>query len=157
MLSNKGKSKLLGMTTEALTPYLIEVTNPDLGTFRYTNLDSSVEFEGHTFTPAFFELSPPEKTDGQVGNAKITISAVDQEWIVRIRTTRKKSSLRMISCVVYEDAGNVTVEPVDEIPFALTLVDWDEVSISWDMEFDDVMQINIPCAVADSINMAGCA
>lgn len=145
------------MNTEALTPYLVEIHNDDLGTFRYANIDGNVTYEGNTYAPAYFQIDPPEKTESGIGNAKITISAVDQKWIKRIRSTRKRSSMRLISVVIYEDGGNIEVEAVEEMSFKLTAAEWNEISISWEMEFDDVMQINVACDVADSLNMPGCA
>ena len=144
------------MESDALVPYLIEITNEDLGVFRYTNLDSAVEYDGKVFSPAYFELSPPEKTEGAIGNAKISISAVNQEWIARIRSTQRRSTLRLVHCVVYTERGEVRVEGIEDTMFTLTNADWDDAAISWEMEFDDVMQIDIPCDVADSLNMAGC-
>ena len=155
-LSNKGKSRLLGMNTEALTPYLVEIYNEDYGYFRYCNVDGQVTYENNVYTPAYFQIEPPEKTESGIGNAKITISAVDQEWIARIRGTQKRSTMRLIPCVIYEDGGSIEVESVDDVHFKLTAAEWNDTTISWEMEYDDVMQINIPCDVADSLNMAGC-
>lgn len=157
MLTNRGKSKLVGMQSEAFVPYLIEINSPDFGIFRYTNIDSEVTFEGHAFTPAYFEISPPEKTEGAVGNAKISISAVNQEWIVRIRDGDQQSRLRLIHVLIYEEGGQIKVESIEDTDFSLTNADWDDASISWDMEYDDVMQVKVPCDTADSLNMAGCA
>lgn len=157
MVTNKGKSKLVGMQSDALVPYLIEIDSPDFGMFRYTNIDSAVTFEGHVFTPAYFEISPPEKTEGTIGNAKISISAVNQEWIIRIRDGDGQSKLRLIHCLVYEDGGQIKVEGIEDTDFSLTNADWGDDTISWDMEYDDVMQVMVPCDVADSLNMAGCA
>lgn len=144
------------MNTEALTPYLIEIYNEDYGYFRYCNVDGDVTYENHVFSPAFFQIDPPEKTESGIGNAKITISAVDQEWIERIRGTQKRSDLRLIPCVIYENNGSIAVESVEEIRFKLTSANWNETTISWEMEYEDVLQINVPCDVADSLNMPGC-
>lgn len=157
MVTNKGKSKLVGMQSDALVPYLIEINSPDFGIFRYTNIDSEVTFEGHAFTPASFEISPPEKTEGTVGNAKVSISAVNQEWIVRIRDGDQQSRLRLIHVLIYEEDGQIKVESIEDTDFSLNNADWDDASISWDMEYDDVMQVKVPCDTADSLNMAGCA
>ena len=156
-LSAMAKRKLVGMETDACTCFLIEITNEELGTFRYVNLGFPVEYEGKTYSAAGFNISPPEKSEGKVGNSRISISAVDQEWIQRIRTpTKEKSRMHLVSAVVYEGDGGTEVESIDELDFTLTQAEWDDVTISWDMEFDDVTNINVPCDVADSLNFPGC-
>lgn len=157
-MSLKGKTKkaLQRATIQAQFPFLIEITNEDLGTFYYANCDEDISYEGKTFKACYFELSPPQQTSTTIGNASISISSVDQEWIAKIRSTAKRSRLRFISTIVYDEDGQRYVEPIEDMEFMLTKATWTETTIEWSMEFDDKMDIIMPCDIADSWSCAGC-
>lgn len=150
------KYELLRMNARARFPYLIKITNEDLGMFLYTNTDREIEYEGETYKPAYFEIVPPERSESSIGDSKLTISAIDGEWIAAIRSTQKRSTCRFIACIEYKGAGNVLViEPIEDNEFLLTAAQWDDLTVSWTMIFDDNMNIMVPCDVANSLNFPG--
>lgn len=156
-LSPAAKYELLRMEAHAKFPFFIEIKNEDFGTFRYVNADEDKVFDGNVYTAGFFTITPPERNESSISNAKLTISAIDQTWISRIRQTQKRSSIRFCACIAYDANGVEIIEPMEEIEFTLTSVTWDDVTITWDMIFDDNMNIMIPCDVAGPLNVPGCA
>lgn len=153
-MRESAKQRLVRLNTQAEFPYLIEVTyyNKDGGVeiYRYANSDNNISFEGNVYESSCFSLQPPEKTQTSIGNASITISAVNQEWIRRIRDTQKRAKLRFIATIVYDENGEQFVEAMEDYEFTLTEAKWNDITISWTMEFDNKMNIRIPCDSATS-------
>ena len=138
---------MLRMETYAKFPYLIEITHETYGTFRYANCNEDVEYDGHTYEASYFLIDPPERKDNSIGDAKLSISAIDQEWIAKIRGTDDRATIKFLACIQYDTAMNVEyIEPIDELTFTLTRANWDNnFMLSWDMTFDEGMAIIIPC------------
>lgn len=139
----KAQQEILRMETQAMFPYLIEVTVGN-EVLRYVNADEDVTFEGSKFTASYFKLSPPERTQTGIKDASITISAIDGEWIARIRQVQTRSTIRFIAVIMYEN-GTQVVEPIDDITFKLTNASWNDTTIQWTMKFDDLLDVNMPC------------
>lgn len=145
------------MQTQAEFPFLIHIYNEDFGNFYFVNSDSSITFGNHTYQPALFTIEAGEKTETSIGNATLNISALPDangtNWIERIRNTQKRSTVRFVGTIV----NNNEVEPLWDMKYTLTQATWNELTISWTMEYDTNMQILIPCDIADANTTAGCA
>lgn len=139
----KAQKEVLRMETQALFPYLIEVTIGD-EVKRFANSDLDIVFENNTYKASYFKLSPPERTQTGIKDASITISSLDLQWIKIIRETHEQSSIRFVACIVYAD-NETYVEPIDDITFKLTNVNWDDTTIKWTMKYDNLLNINMPC------------
>lgn len=156
-ISNKAKQKLLRMETYAKFPYLIEITLHDGTKYRYANCDEDVTFEGFVYEAGFFKIEPPDTNESEIGNGKLVISAVDQKWIEIIRTQTHRAAIRFVGAIVYNDGTTYdTVEPIEDTEFTLTEAEWNDLTISWTMVFDEWMTINIPCDIATSRKVPGC-
>lgn len=145
-MTPKAKAELLKMQTQAKFPFLIKIVHEDLGTFRYANCDETITYDSEEYLPALFSIDRGARQEGSISNAQLTLSAVDQEWIVKIRSTQKRAKLYFVASIVN---GN-EVEPMAEEEYGLKIVNWDELSISWEMIFDETMDILIPSDVATS-------
>lgn len=149
MYSAKVQEYLVQSDIPATFPYLIEFWKESdtekEDVIRYVNASNDVEYEGHTFTAASFKVSPPERSENGVKDAKITISAIDQEWIVRIREADERYKIRFVACIVYEDDGTEEIESLDDLTFTLSNASWNELSIEWTMKFDEFADIKVPC------------
>ena len=132
-------------------PFLIEIWKPSDPTNieRYVNASEDKEFEEHTFTASSFSIQPPQKTESGVKDAQITISTIDQEWIVKVRTTQERYKCRFVAVVDYDDDGTETIEALDDITFTLTNATWQETTMQFTMKFDEGMRINVPCQRLD--------
>ena len=135
------------MEIQAKFPYLIEVTyNKNDGTsevLRYANTDEDVTFEGHTFSAGFFKVSLPEQTTSGFTDASITISAVDQEWVNKIRSSNVRSTIRFVATIEHYENGT-SIEPIEDMEFVLTNASLNETTIQWTMKFDDLFDIQVP-------------
>ena len=144
-MTNKAKSELFKMQTRAKFPFLVHIHNDDLGDYRYINSDTNETFEGKVYEAGYFYIDPAEQTESSIGNARLTISAVDRTWIEKIRTTQKRSTIRFIAAIVYTEDGTKKIEPIEDNAFELTSAQWNDDVITWTMIFDDKMNILIPC------------
>lgn len=158
-LSAKAKNEIMKMETYAKFPYLIEVTRyytedelDKTEVLRYANCDEDITFEGNIFKASYFEITPPEKTTQEISDAKLTYSAIDQEWITKIRQTEKRAKIRFLAVIQYNDQNVESIEPIDDIIFDLTQAQWNETTIQWNMEFDNLLDVNLPCEELTSLN-----
>lgn len=154
-MTPKAQALMEKMRVQAKFPYLIEVTYIDnQGTeeiLRYANADEDKEFteiiDGeevtNTFYASYFVITPPEVNTTGFSDAKITISAIDQTWINRIRSTSKRAKIRFIAVIDYDDNGEV-IEPIEDMEFTLTNAQASESTIQFVMKFDDLLSIKVP-------------
>lgn len=156
MISPKIQQDLFRSNSRAMYPYLIEITHEDYGVFRYANSDVEITFNGEKYLPSFFQMSPPKKEAGSVGNAQLSISAIDQEWIIRIRGTRKRAKIKFVASYVELD-GKFIAEAIEEYEFILTNASWTDTVITWDLVFDETQQLNVPCDTATAQKVPGIA
>jgi hypothetical protein len=118
-------------------PYLIKITHPEYADMLYANSTENILFRGDIYNSATFSLQPPDLDGPRVGAASLTISAIDQVWIEKIRMTQVPAQLQFIAVIDYDDTGIAGIEAVDENSFTLRAAKWDEKSITWDLIFDE--------------------
>jgi hypothetical protein len=146
--------------TRAKFPYLIEIAHPDYEMpWRYANSDTDIDYGGHTYQSALFSLRPPDRDGGKIGNASLSISAVDQYWIEKIRAAQKPAALRFIAVIVYDgqDGTSITPEPLEENIFTLRKAGWNEVTITWEMIFDETQSYILNSETCNGATTPGCA
>lgn len=145
------------METFSKFPYLIEITrfgnDDELEVYRYANSDEDIVFEGNIYEAGYFSITPSERDEKGISDAKITISCIDQQWIDKIRSTQKRSKVRFVALIQYTDSNNVeSVEAIEDIEYELTKATWNESEIQWTMEFDNLLDINVPIDIMGSLN-----
>ena len=152
-MNRKAKLEMEKTLTRAKFPYLIEITyrynddteeSPHRDILRYANSDENITFENNTYNAGYFTMQLPQQTTSGFTDAKITISAIDYTWIQRIRETNKRSYIRFVAVIDYDDNGTETVEPIEDMEFVLTNATSDGTAIQWTMKFDDLMELQIP-------------
>jgi hypothetical protein len=137
-LSPKVQKLLADQRTFARFPYLIKITHPGYPNMLYVNSHENIEYKGGDYNSAVFTIQPPDLDGPKIGAASLTISAVDQAWIEKIRQTQVPAELRFIAVIVYDELGGYEgIEPLDENSFTLRAAKWDEKSITWDLSFDE--------------------
>jgi hypothetical protein len=156
-MTNKAKQLIARMETHAKFPFLIKITHPEFGLFRYANSDENVVYKGEEYKAAYFTIDPPDKDGSKIGDGQLTISAVDKVWIERIRTTQTAAKIKFLATIVYDDGAVSGVEPMEETDFTLRAVNWNEESIAWAMVFDSTMSILVPCDKATALKCPGAA
>lgn len=160
-VSKKAEYEMRRMEAQARFPYLIHISNEDYGDFYYANFSKSITFNNQTYSPSWFEFNPPERTESSIGNASITISALPDSygnsWIEKIRGTQNRSTIEIVGAIVYNEDDEIEVEATENMTFTLTSVSWNDATITWQMIFDDDMNIKIPCDLCTSTVTPGCA
>ena len=159
-LSNKAKQQILRQRMHAMFPYLIKISFPSAGTFRYANVDDDLVYNGETYTACTFNINPPDKTESKIGEGKLTFSAIynSGEWIRKIRDcpSDERGTIEIIGAIIYTADSIVDgIEPIYDLEFSLTEASWGDEEISWTMKFDDGMDIVMPCDVMDEITCPG--
>jgi hypothetical protein len=154
MISSWTQREISRRQTQLKFPYIIKISSDDLGDFYYANSDQDIYYNGQKYDASVFSVQPPDKDGSRIGNAQITISAVDQEWIQRIRSTQKPAKLHFIATIAN---GDQVLEPLEENTFTLRQAGWNEVAITWTMNFDENQSILIPSEKCTAITTPGCS
>lgn len=143
------QSKLVKSEIQASFPYLIEIWKSSdvkkTDVMRYVNALEDKNFEDKTYSAAYFKVSPPQKTDNGIMDAKITISVIDQTWIEKIREASERYKIRFVAVIDYMQNDEEYIESLDDITFTLTSASWTESTVEWTMKFDEWQEIKIPC------------
>ena len=151
-MTRQAKLLMEKMEVQAKFPYLVEITyiynddteqNPHRDILRYANSDDDIVFEGNTYSAGFFKMTLPESTSSGFSDASITISAIDQTWIEKIRSSERRSIIRFIATIEHYDNQTV-VEPIEEMEFTLSNAQVEETTIKCTLKFDDISDIKVP-------------
>jgi hypothetical protein len=156
-MTHKAEQLIARQETYAKFPFLIKITHKEFGIFRYANSDEDITYDGEVYQAAYFTVDPPDKDEGKIGDAALTISAVDQFWIEKIRDTQIAARITFMAAIVYDDGVISGVEPIEEMDFTLRSVNWNEEAITWAMVFDENMAIIVPCDKATALKCPGAA
>jgi hypothetical protein len=157
-MTHKAKQLIARRQTYAQFPFLIKVTHSMFGVPLYfANSDNDTTYDGNIYKAAYFTVDPPDKDSSKVGDGQLTISAVDQSWIQKIRSTQTAAKIKFMAMIVYNDGVVSGVESIEEIDFTLRAASWNEESITWTMVFDENMAIMVPCDKATALKCPGAA
>ena len=152
-MNNDIKTELLKSQKTASFPQLIHITNEDYGDFYFCNYYKDVSYNGNLYLSRCFTINPPEKTSKEIGNATLNFSIINNNFVEMIRNTSKPSYISFIGMIVYNDDK---IEPIEENRFILRNATWNDSSLTWNMVFDERMDILIPCDIMNSLTCAGC-
>lgn len=148
-MKNKIINTIKDTNVNASFPYLIKVNY--LGEiYNYVNSDTDVIYKGETYKGVYFEIQPPTKDSEGFSKASITIGT-EQEWIAKIRNHKYDDDLITLTFVAIIQYGE-NIEPLEEMQFTLTNASWNLDTIKFDMEFDDLLSIVIPCHIITTQN-----
>ena len=157
-ISARVQKILASRQTTAKFPFLIKISHPDFNDMFYINSSDNFLFQGNIYNASSFAIEPPDQDGAKVGNASLTISAVDQAWIQRIREIQKPAQLQFTAVIIYDEYGEIAgIEPLEENIFTCRAAKWNEISITWDLSFDERMGCIITSVKCTPINVPGCA
>lgn len=158
-MTPKTMQQLYRLNVGGSFPIFIDVVHEDIsgGIIRLVNAKEDMVYDGYTYRAASFRLTPPKYADGKFGNGTITISCIDQEVVVFIRTMRalKGRPKATVVAAFYFEAGDLTIDPIEEWEFEMTIVNWTEVSATWQMVFDDRMSLVCPVDIMTAVKCPG--
>ena len=160
-MTNLAKQKMVRMEVQASFPYLIEITYQNaVGTTiteRYVNADSDKVFNGNTYTASFFQVKPPSRNSNSISDGQLTLSTIDQSWIVKVREAPKRMKCKFVACILYGEGNTETIEEIETMTFTLIKASWNESTMSFTMMFDDRMNLMFPLDMANELKVVGLA
>jgi len=157
MPTPKVQKILAAQRTTAMFPCLIKISHPEYGDMYFANSSHNINYNGNIYIAASFSIQPPDAQGAKIGNATLTISAIDQFWIEKIRGTQIPAQLQFIAAILYDELGVMGIEPLEENSFTLRAANWNEISISWEMSFDERMNYIITSIKCTPMTVPGCA
>jgi hypothetical protein len=158
--SPKAQKLLASQRTQAKFPYLIKIDHDDDPDFPmyFANSSESITYGGNIYNAASFSIQPPDRDGAKIGDATLTISAIDQFWIQKIRENQKPAKLTFVAVIVYDgDNGIEGIERLEENSFTLRAASFNELAITWTMVFDENMAIIVPADTCNAMTTPGCA
>jgi len=158
-LSAKVQQLLARQKKIARFPYLIKIDHEDpIFPLYFANSDEPITYEGDIYNASSFTIDPPSRDGDKIGDATLTLSAIDQFWIQKIRSTQKPAKLFFTAVIVYDENNGIEgIEPMEEISFTLRVARFNEISITWTMVFDERMAIVVPADTCNAMTTPGCA
>lgn len=144
-MTPKTLQQIYRLTSEGSFPAFLEIYHPEIdgGVWRLVNYRTDLVYNGNTYSAAIFTFTPPKYSDKQINNATISISAIDQSVIELIRKLSSRASAKIVAGFYFE-GGDLTIDPIEEWEFKLSSVNWTEISATWELLYDDRLDIQVP-------------
>jgi len=160
-LSPKVQKLLAAQRKIAKFPFLIKVTHETDHEFPmyFVNAPDDVTYKGNIYHAASFSIEPPDRDGSKIGDATLTLSAIDQFWIQKIRENQKPAKLEFVAVILYDDdrTGIEGIEAMENICFTLRAASFNEIAVTWTMVFDENMAINVPADTCNAMATPGCS
>lgn len=165
--------------TDGHIPVLMEIFNPDIkwedGSLEQENMylrvidDSNpVIYKGKKYLACKFNYTPPEEDGKSIGQASITLSAIDSRVVQLLRSVEVECEISVVaafakSVTVLEDETERTTYkfyPLDELKGNLQSASYNRVTAQLNLSSKNVLQLNVPRVIATkdklpSVNMNG--
>jgi hypothetical protein len=160
-LSPKVQKLLAAQRKFAKFPYLIKISHETGHGFPmyFANAPEDITYAENIYNAASFSIEPPDRDGSNIGDATLTLSAIDQFWIQKIRENQKPARIQFMAVIAYNDdnTGIEGIEPMEDISFILRAASFNEMAITWTMVFDENMAINIPADTCNAMATPGCS
>jgi hypothetical protein len=119
----------------------LTITHPSLATPIYVvNNSVAITRGGNVFAPFAFKVDLPVEKDGEIGNAKLTIDAVDLSIITSIRSITTPATVAIV--IALSDTPDTT--EVDLGSFTWKNIIYNSLQVTGDLTYDEVLDILIP-------------
>ena len=145
-------------TTDGFLPVLLEIYNPDIkwkdGTLEQDNMylrvisdTNAVMYKGKKYLPCKFSYTPPEEDGKSVGQASITISAVDSRVVQMLRSIELQCEVKVMA--MFAKRGTETrFYPIEYIRSKLPSATYNRLTAQLTLSYKDVLKLNVPRHIA---------
>lgn len=147
-------TELFGSSTDGNIPVLIDITHDalviegqDNGHLRLINSTAAVRYKNKKYIPCSFQVSLPSEDGKKIGNASVSISAIDQTIIEVIRSLRSSPRAVIEDFFTKIDEDRFLFSKIGHYEFEMNSVSWDEKAAKWNLIFDPVSQSTVPRAL----------
>ena len=159
--------------TDGHAPVLMEIFNPDIkwddNSLEQENMylrvidDSNpVVYKGKKYIPCKFTYTPPEENGKTIGQASITISAIDSRVEQLLRSVEVECEISVVAAfakkvTIQESGKEVTTYkffPLDEIKTKMQSATYNKVTAQLNLSYKDVLKLNVPRNIATKDKLA---
>lgn len=129
-------------------PVLLEITHGVDGydnPLRIVNNNVDLTYGGNVYIAFPFRFDPPDvKDSGEIANGRITICAVDQQIAAIIRSTSTPPTMRAVATFYSDASGALVFEQMAAWDFTLRNVSGNMDTISADLIYEEVLDMEFP-------------
>lgn len=148
-------------------PVLMEIFNPDIkwddGSLEQENMylrvidDSNpVVYQGKKYLPCKFVYTPPEENGKQLGQANITLSAIDSRVVQLLRSVEVECEINIVAAfakrIIVQEGGveKITYKflPIDELKTQLSSANYNRMTAQLSLTSKNVLELNVPRDIA---------
>lgn len=168
-LTEEALRDLYAKQTDMALPVMFEVYNPDISWtdeekevygqtnsyIRFINSDMKVKYQGNTYLPCVFEYQMPDSDGSKIGNASVTISALDGRVRRLLRSIRLPSTFKVVATYAKikkdDNTGNFyyyAFQEINSISYQMLSASSNKTTASFELYFDRSLAINVPTIVA---------
>lgn len=159
--------ELWNKNTDGYLPVLMEIYNPDIA---WTNEERRVYgqensylriiadqckviYKGKTWLPCAFDFTPPDSDGKRIGNASITISALDARVRKLLRTIRITSELNIIATFAKMEKANsgkfiYKFSEMNCMSVYMNSATSNKATATFNLVFDNALAQNVPYHIA---------
>jgi len=131
---------------------LIEINHADMASpIRVVNNHQAISSNGQAYVPYAFEFDPPDEREGVVTNAKLIIDNIDRIIVATIRSLSTPPTVT-ISIVLADTPDSIEAGPVE---FKLKNVSYNVETVSGDLIYNDIDNLNIPFDTFNPVDFGG--
>jgi hypothetical protein len=142
---------LAAQTNEVVLTFL-SLSHPDLSAPLYVvNNNVAIVKDGVTFAPFPFAISLPADTDGNIGNASLTIDAVDLSIITALKSIDTAPTVSLVVAL----ASDPQVTELDLGEFTWKEISYNEQTVSGELTYSDTLDLLVPSIVIDPVDLPG--
>lgn len=146
-------------STDGHIPVLLEIYNPDIrwddGSLEQENMylrvidDSNpVTYKGKRYLPARFEFTPPEEDGKTVGQASITLSAIDSRVVQMLRSIELQCEVTVMAAFakMASKDGKVIMKfyPLEQLKAKIPSANYNRTTAQLTLVYKDVLKLNVP-------------
>jgi len=151
--------ELWNQNTDGHLPVLLEIFNPDIKWgddeqeqenmyLRVIDDSNPVVYKGKKYIPARFDFTPPEETGKTIGNASITLSAIDSRVVQMLRSIELQCQVTVMAMFAKKvtESGSTTYMfyPLDHLRTKMNSASYNRVTAQMNLVFKDVLKLNVP-------------
>lgn len=151
--------ELWKQNTEGHVPVLLEIFNPDIkwndNSLEQENMylrviddSNSVIYKGKRYLPASFNFTPPEENGKTVGQASITLSAIDDRVVQMLRSIELQCDITVMAMFAKQvtTTGGYTYKflPLDNLKSRMPSATYDRITAQLNLVYKDVLKLNVP-------------
>lgn len=153
--------------TDGHIPVLMEIFNPDIkwedGSLEQENMylrliddSNAVIYKGKKYLPCKFTYTPPEDNGKSIGDASITLSAIDSRVTQLLRSVEVQCEISVVASyakkiTVTEEGQNRTTYQfytLEQLNAKMPSASYNKITAQLNLSNKDVLKLNVPRAIA---------